>query len=147
VSFDDKVKAKKKAEQLMALACSTTFTEEARTAAVAAVQIIRAYGLELSVNGVHAQSPPQPNWPPWNPPPRQPPPPQPPPRQRTGGFWDDIAGAPTYRPKFGEGKWIRSKYGGVCVACFNRFAVEDWILWHPDKGCMCRACVERKTGQ
>jgi hypothetical protein len=44
----ERLKAKKKAEQLIALALSTHSQEEARTAAFTAVQLIRRYDFQLS---------------------------------------------------------------------------------------------------
>lgn len=50
-----------RAEKLIDLACSTTYEEEARTAALAACRLIRKHGLRLTVD---PSSPPPPRPPP-----------------------------------------------------------------------------------
>jgi hypothetical protein len=99
-----------RAEKLIDLACSTTHAEEARTAALAACQLIRKHGFRLTAEPqpATARSPrrePAPA--------RRPEPPREPPREK---------------PPNG-GAWTQSARSCRCESCGGGIAAGDDVYW------------------
>ena len=99
-----------KVNALIARALGTTFEEEARSAALIAVRLIRQYNLALVPAHDARRAPPPPS------------PPAPPPPRRTR------------RPPHPEMRTIRAKFPGFCRVCRTHWTVDEWIAWVPKEG-------------
>jgi hypothetical protein len=143
-----------KINHLLALAGSDN-PHEASTAALAAVRMMKKYGVRLTLSGQAAPPPPPPK-PKPEPPPRPAPapkkekkekkaapppaPPAPPPPQssytyeKVYDFWGskhDPEDGPTF---------IRSVFPGVCCSCNGAFYVDSHVVGIPGKGCVHPRC-------
>ena len=142
----DKAKAKLKAEQLMKLALNTPFNEEARTAAMSAVEIISRHGLIIATDeprvsattdflnraaaaakAAHEQQQARARAP-----------------QPADFFSNWNKQAQTEEDILDDGVWISSKFNGHCAACGEPYYGGDHVLWKRGKGCMCIPCFEER---
>jgi hypothetical protein len=122
----DREKAKKKAEQLMALARSSQFPEESRNAAMQAIEIIHKYEL-LSTAAKRVNGAPKAKDP-W---------------EGLDKPW--VGYSRVYKPALDEGKWINNGYDTNCKECLCFLSEEVRVLWKRGSGVLCERCVWRRV--
>ena len=120
---DQQWRALQKVDQLIRKGLSTYSAEEARTCAMAAIQIIKKYELQI---GLTSQTIP--------PPERAEPAPRP---RRSWGHTQSGKRKPVTR-------WIHTEYPATCLICFRQIEPGDYVFWEKRVGCTCAECKRSK---